>query len=563
MAGAQRLSEPKATSLSRRLFAPGIARKLVLINLLPFLVVIALTIVLVLMVNVLSGLRAYVAGEGLYSKYQKDAVFYLQRYVERGNEADYLRYFRDISVPVGDDLARQELEKIPPDTAKAAIYFLQGENAPADVPDLISLFLRFRRVPFVERAVQIWTDANTLIDQLLDLAAVAHHQIAAGQMTPDEKERLVFQIGALNDQLIGLENDFSRTLGEGFDLTSNLLFYAMIAIDGLVLLMGFLLSRTLGRSIAGDIGKLSQSVSRIAAGDLSARAEIDSEDELGELAHGFNAMASNIQHARHELERARDAALQSSRLKSSFLANMSHEIRTPLHMVLAFADVVAGELGDNPDPGLAADVEAIRRTGQRLVRTFQAILDFSQIEAGAFELHLAPVNPASLMADHVRELQVQAGLKGLELKCQIEEPEQTTIMFDEYCLSGALMNLLSNAIKFTERGSITARLFRADGAPRIEVRDTGIGINPSYLPHLFEPFSQEHDRKSPRQFEGTGLGLALTRRYLQLNRANLAVESTLGKGSVFTIEFPQGCELPATPAEPAPQPLTLVSKAGS
>ena len=128
------------------------------------------------------------------------------------------------------------------------------------------------------------------------------------------------------------------------------------------------------------------------------------------------------------------------------------------------------------------------------------------------------------------------------------------IMFDEYCLSRALINLLSNAIKFTEHGLVTARLFRADGVLKIEVRDTGVGINPSYLPHLFEPFSQEHTGKYSRKFEGSGLGLALTRSYLQLNDTTLTVESALGKGSTFTIEFPRDCEFSAGAPQTLPQP---------
>ncbi|MGO9450387.1 MAG: ATP-binding protein [Candidatus Binataceae bacterium] len=544
----------KMPSLSRWLFAPGIARKFILISLLPLLVAVVLTVVSVFTVNVLSGLHAYVAGEGLYSKYQKDAVFYLQRYVEGGDEADYLRYFRDIRVPVGDDLARQDLERVPPDTSAAATYFLQGQNVPADVPALITLFIRFRRVPFVERAIQIWTDADDLVEQLVVIGAAAHERITTGTMTPEETQRSLQRIGALNDQLIGLENDFSRTLGEGFDLTSNFLFYAMIAIDVLIVVIGFLLSRTVGRSIAGDIGELSKSVAKIEAGDFSTRSSIDSADELGDLARALNSMAWNIGRGRRELERARDAAMQTSLSKSSFLANLSHEIRTPLHVMLGYADIIGRELGDHPDPVLAGHVDTMRRAGHRLVDTIQGILDFSRIETNAFDLHPTPVDPGALLERLVRDQEAPSSQKGLKLECRIEAPAHTMIMFDEYCLSRALINLLSNAIKFTEHGLVTARLFRAGGALKIEVRDTGVGINPSYLPHLFEPFSQEHTGKYSRKFEGSGLGLALTRSYLQLNDTTLTVESALGKGSTFTIEFPRDCEFSAGASQTLLQP---------
>ena len=304
-----------AVPLRRWLYEPGIARKLVLINLLPFAMVIVLTIVLFFTVEVLSGVRAYVAGEGFYSKYQKDAVFYLQRYIEGRDESDYRRYLRDIRVPVGDALARQALEQVPPDRDRAAQYFIQGGNAPDDTPNLISLFLHFRGLPFVARAVQIWAGADILIERLAEVGLSAHARIPAGQMTADEKALTLQRISELNDQLIDLENDFSRTLGEGFAFVSRLLLTAVVAIACIVMALGFLFSRAVGRSIAQEIANLSRSVGRIAAGDFSARTAVNSEDELGQLAQAINAMASNIEHMRHNLDEVRDAALRGVQSK--------------------------------------------------------------------------------------------------------------------------------------------------------------------------------------------------------------------------------------------------------
>jgi len=122
------------------------------------------------------------------------------------------------------------------------------------------------------------------------------------------------------------------------------------------------------------------------------------------------------------------------------------------------------------------------------------------------------------------------------------------IRFDEYCLSGALANLLSNAIKFTETGSVVARQFRNHRGLQIEVRDTGIGIDRGHQMHLFEAFAKNEFGYAYR-YQGSGLGLALTRSYLQLNRAGLSIDSTPGKGSTFTIEFPADCEIADGSAE--------------
>jgi CheY-like chemotaxis protein len=187
-------------------------------------------------------------------------------------------------------------------------------------------------------------------------------------------------------------------------------------------------------------------------------------------------------------------------------------------------------------------LDAIRRAGRRLNRTIQGILDFSKIEARAFELRPQSVNLATMLERHVADIRILAEQKDLRLRCVIDEPA-ATVLFDEYCLSGALTNLLQNAIKFTEGGAVTAKLFRApDRNLSISVIDTGIGIEPDYLARIFEPFSQEESGYT-RRFEGNGLGLALTRSYLQLNGAAISVESEKGQGSTFTIVFSPASEL--------------------
>jgi PAS domain S-box-containing protein len=237
-----------------------------------------------------------------------------------------------------------------------------------------------------------------------------------------------------------------------------------------------------------------------------------------------------------QLTAARDAALEASRLKSAFLANVSHEIRTPLYIILGYSEYIAQRVTESGDHTYQAQFDAIARAGKRLLTTIQGILDLSRIEARAFDLHPAAIELAPMVERMTADLRVLAEAKGLELGCTIEA-EGSAVRFDEYCLTNALSNLLQNAIKFTDRGRVDARVYRdADGHACVDVRDTGVGIAPEYLPRLFEPFSQERGPGSHRA-EGAGLGLALTRRYLELNHAWLTVESRKGEGSTFTIHF--------------------------
>jgi PAS domain S-box-containing protein len=247
---------------------------------------------------------------------------------------------------------------------------------------------------------------------------------------------------------------------------------------------------------------------------------------------------SSRKRAAEELAHARDAALESSRLKSAFLANMSHEFRTPLNIILGYNDLIGEHLAEMRDSSQSECVEAVARACKRLLHTLNAVLDYSKLESRSFEINPLLVKPVALIRKIIAEMMPQALNKGLTLAFEFEN-EAVTVIFDEYCLTHALRNLVENALKFTERGGATVRLYRdASDGLCLDVADTGIGIEAAFQPHLLEPFSQE-DYGMSRRYEGAGLGLALTRRYLELNGASLTVRSEKGAGSTFTIHFAQ------------------------
>jgi PAS domain S-box-containing protein len=237
-----------------------------------------------------------------------------------------------------------------------------------------------------------------------------------------------------------------------------------------------------------------------------------------------------------ELTLARDAALEASRLKSAFVANVTHEIHTPLNIILGYADLMAERLTELDDARAKDYADPVRRAGRRLLDTVGSILEISKIESGAYPLDAKPIMLAEFVERLLGEFKILAERKGLVLRAEIDEP-QASVSFDEGCLANALTNLLQNAIKFTERGEVAVWLGRdARAALCLEVRDTGVGIEADYLPHIFEVFSQENPGLT-RKFEGVGLGLSLVRKYLELNGAEIAVTSEKGRGSRFTIRF--------------------------
>ncbi len=237
-----------------------------------------------------------------------------------------------------------------------------------------------------------------------------------------------------------------------------------------------------------------------------------------------------------ELARVPDASLESARLKSAFLANISHEFRTPLNIIVGYSDLIGEHLAEVHDTSQDESLEAVARACKRLLRTLNAVLDYSKLETRSLPDNPQTVALVPLIRRLLDEFEPSASQKALHLAFEFDD-RTISATCDEYCLTHSLRNLIENAIKFTERGGATIRVYRdPSGAVCISVADTGIGIERAFLPHLLEPFSQE-DSGLTRRFEGAGLGLALTRRYLELSGAHLTVLTEKGFGSTFTIHF--------------------------
>jgi PAS domain S-box-containing protein len=239
---------------------------------------------------------------------------------------------------------------------------------------------------------------------------------------------------------------------------------------------------------------------------------------------------------KEELIRARDKAEISDKLKSEFLAQMSHEIRTPINAILSFTSLIQEQVGEISGD-LSDSFSIIDRAGQRIIRTIQLILDMSQVQSGTYEPNMRNID---LYSDILIKLFVEyksyAKDKTLSLYLK-KETENAELMGDEYTLKQIFSNLLDNAIKYTFKGHVEITIKRNDNGNLCAViSDTGIGISAEYQKNLFQPFTQE-EMGYTRKFEGNGLGLALVKKFCEINKAHIFVESEKGKGSVFTLEF--------------------------
>lgn len=236
-----------------------------------------------------------------------------------------------------------------------------------------------------------------------------------------------------------------------------------------------------------------------------------------------------------ELILAKEKAEESDRLKSAFLAQMSHEIRTPLNVILTAMNLIQDDLHEE-DEDTKVMLESCSSAGKRLQRTIDLILNISAVQSGSYSHEFSEFDLDAELVTLFDEFKTIASEKNLKLS-YTKKTENTIVTADRYSVSQIFQNLFDNAIKYTQNGSVDVVLEDWNKEKiQVVVKDTGIGISKDYISNLFSPFSQE-DVGHKREFEGNGLGLALVKKYVEINNAEILVESEKDKGSKFTIIF--------------------------
>ncbi|MEW6508437.1 MAG: PAS domain-containing sensor histidine kinase [Bacteroidota bacterium] len=241
--------------------------------------------------------------------------------------------------------------------------------------------------------------------------------------------------------------------------------------------------------------------------------------------------------AEEQLISAKERAEQSDQLKSEFLAQMSHEIRTPLNVILSFTGMMKDELHDKVDEELKKGFDVIDEEGKRIMRTIELIINMSELQTGNYNFKAREIDlNKNILSKHFQNYQPIASQKKVALNL-IKSVDNTTVYADEYSVNQIFYHLIDNAIKFTNTGKVEIDL---NMDPRnniyVDVIDTGIGISEEYMKLLFTPFTKE-EKGYTRNYEGNGLGLALVKKYCDLNNAEIKVTSQKGKGSIFRVTF--------------------------
>jgi signal transduction histidine kinase len=333
-------------------------------------------------------------------------------------------------------------------------------------------------------------------------------------------------LGAVTDQLATTTRSQTNALiaqsRSSYASSRNL----FVAVGAASILLALLLGLVLSWSVVGPLQRTEARLAEIAAGDFSTHVEVPNRDELGTLAANLNRMNDELRRVYEELETA-------SRHKSEFLANMSHELRTPLNAIIGFSEVLSEQMFGDLNERQRGYVADVLEAGRHLLALINDILDLSKVEAGRMELDLAEVSLRDVINSGLTMNAERASRAEVALELRMDSGE-ITIQADARKLRQVVFNLLANAVKFTPaHGRVAVSALTSDGVVEVTISDTGPGIAPEDEELIFEEF-----RQTRGGHEGTGLGLPLSRRFIELHGGRLWVESVEGEGSTFRFTLP-------------------------
>ena len=524
-------------SLFRRFRNVSIAKKLYFtVGIMALLIVIEL-VVLIFSINALSSVRAYVGGEGLWSKAQKDALYNLVQYTHTRAESDYLKFREFMKVNQGDHKTRLELSKPHPDMQIAREGFIEGRNHPDDIDGMIKLVRRFHDNPYIHRAVVAWSNADEVASEILAVGEQLHAEINAPQPSQERINALAGQIGPLNTRLTPWEDEFSYSLGEGSRWLENVILRLLFFVALTVECTGLILAITVSRSIQKGLKEILESARAVTIGNFSRKAKSFSSDEIGTLANNFNKMAEELERLQIENNEANSSLEKKVRQRTSeiesknkeleqFAYVASHDLQEPLRTISGFAELLQqqyrGRLDENADKYL----DYLSQSADRMKILIKDLLDYSRIGR---EKESREVDVNRLMEEVMADLDKivrdsNAAIQIDALPVIHAYPTELKLLFQ---------NLVANSLKFRHPGHpprVEIGAQPEDGHWTFYVRDNGIGIEPQFQERIFIIFQRLHSRS---QYEGSGIGLAHCKKIVELHGGKIWVESTTGEGSTF------------------------------
>jgi signal transduction histidine kinase len=354
---------------------------------------------------------------------------------------------------------------------------------------------------------------------------------------------LYLQIEGLVNQLVQREREKMDRLRASVAAANRRNWILMAVSAAALILVALLLGFVISWSFILPVQKAHEFLDEVAKGNFAATINVPNRDEFGALADRMNRMRQELsrlyevqRRGAQELQSLNERLQEASNAKSDFLASMSHELRTPMNAILGFVEMVLDEIYGEVPPHLREPLTDIQTNGKHLLRLINDVLDLSKIEAGRMQLVVDEYSVQDVVETVRASLQSLALEKGLGFVAAAHD-DIPLALGDGKRITQCLMNLVGNALKFTKRGRVTVWVEAQQDNLLYRVSDTGIGIPKNELENIFAQF-QQVNTEITREFTGTGLGLNITKRFVELHGGRIWVESELGKGSTFFFTIP-------------------------
>lgn len=511
------------------------------------LVVFELIILSYAMTN-LSAVRTYVAGEGEWSKSQKNAFYAFQRFAKTKNPDDYEQIFKALEVVDGDNIARVELNKKDPNLALVKQGFLQGRVHPEDIDNSIYFFRRFQHFYYMKRAIYSWQKGDEIISEFKNLAIHYREEISSGKMGRSKEDAIIERVQVLDTLASNFEHEFSAALSEGSRWMENQIFLVLFFVVITISAFGVGLAVIITRSITSRIHNLNRLAAEYGLGNFDRQIEVSGKDEIGKLTYSINKMGAllngsyqQILESHQELEKKvqeRTVELKHAlTTRDEFLSIANHELRTPLTAIVLQLRILERSVEQCPENESVSKVrESLKKTNRlvkKLIDLQNALMDLTHIQLGKFQIKPENCDLTAIATDSLSQLSFEASRTGVQISTSF--PETLSGPFDPIRSSQVITNLVSNAIKYGEGKPIELDLNTVDGKAILVVTDHGPGIPYDKMDTIFDRFERgDHDRS----LSGLGLGLYITKQIVEAHGGSIGVHNVEGKGARFKAEFP-------------------------